>query len=117
MGKELRRFGDRRVNCAAISPDGSRVLSGHSNGNLYLWDTETGVELRSLKGHTADIRGVAFSHDGLHAVSGGGFSSTLYMQAMGAMFPVNNMVDCSVRLWDLKSGDEVRHFDGQVTKP
>ena len=36
----------------AISPDGKQVATGSYDNTLKVWDAETGVELRTLQGHT-----------------------------------------------------------------
>ena len=63
---------------ANFSPDGRRIISG---GGYYphgppmeetairLWDTETGIELLALHGHTNDVTGVVFSPDGKRIAS------------------------------------------------
>jgi WD40 repeat protein len=49
----------------------------------------------TLKGHTSEVHGVAFSHDGRYGVSGGG-------------------KDTSVRVWDLTTGKELKDFRGHT---
>ena len=37
---------------------------------MQVWDALTGAELQQLNGHTGIVNSVAFSHDGIHIVSG-----------------------------------------------
>jgi len=80
-GKELRRFEGHRgaVYGVAFSPDGRYVVSGSGDFDwgralpvdctIRFWDVETGKELHSFEGHTAEVTSVAFSPDGKHLVS------------------------------------------------
>ena len=62
---------------ATLSPDGSRVLTGHQDGHAHLWNADTGEHLRSLPGHTSAIRWVGFSPDGRRLVTcGSGWRGT-----------------------------------------
>jgi WD40 repeat protein len=101
-GKVLRVFEahtDFLVNDAALSPDGTQVLSAsgfHSLGELRprgdhcarLWDAQTGKELCKYEGHASVVSSVAFGPEG-QAISGGS----------GCM-----------HLWDLKTGKTIRIF-------
>jgi WD40 repeat protein len=117
---ELRRFeGQLPVHGVAFSPDGRTILAGGGGyvkgpGNSVvprecaarLWDVATGDEVRRFAGHTAPVRCVGFSPDGRHALTGGGG----YESRNGS--PV--AVDCTVRLWDVGSGGELRCFTGHT---
>ena len=45
----------------AFSPDGLTLASGGVDRLVRIWDIETGRLLRSLRGHTSDIRAVVFT--------------------------------------------------------
>ena len=78
----------------AFSPDGKTVATGggFSDNVIRLWDTTTARELRSIKGHTYNITGLAFTPDGKHLLS--------------------SAMDQTLRLWDVATGAEVRQFKG-----
>ncbi|KAG8722014.1 hypothetical protein FRC09_006962 [Ceratobasidium sp. 395] len=76
------------VTCAAVSPDGMRVLSGSKQHELYLWDTYTGALIVGpFGGHTDRINSVAFSPDGNQVAS--------------------CSQDCGIQLWDVRTGEPV----------
>jgi WD40 repeat protein len=63
-----------------------------SNGDqtLRVWDVETGRELRTLKGHTDAVNGVAVSGNGTRVVSASW--------------------DNTVRVWDVETGESIATF-------
>ena len=77
---------------AAFSPDGLRVLSGHNDGHMRLWDRDSGRLIRRFRGHNDRTVGVAFSPDGHRALAAD--------------------EDKLVRLWDLETGKVDREFRG-----
>lgn len=70
------------VNCLAISPDGTRIVSGGEDNNLRLWNLhQLRVESR-LKGHQSWVNDIAYSPDGkkIASVSGGfGFEHVIHI--------------------------------------
>jgi WD40 repeat protein len=93
-GKEIRTLegGFGRIGCAAFSPDGKTVATGHQVfGFVYLWDPATGKQLRKLEGHTHDVVSVSFSGDGKTLVSHG--------------------VGSDLVCWDVATGKAVRKLE------
>jgi WD40 repeat protein len=54
--------GDRKV---AWTPDGGKIAAGSVWGWVVMWDATTGREVLSFKAHTAPIRSIAISPNGL----------------------------------------------------
>lgn len=77
---------------ACISPDGSKFLTGSSDGNVRLWDAATGALIHTFSGHTKQIRTAEFSPDG------------------------SKMLSCSddltAILWNVMTGEVIRTFSG-----
>ncbi|MFV2068280.1 MAG: hypothetical protein ACC645_15010, partial [Pirellulales bacterium] len=49
----------------AWTPDGSKLAAGTARGWFIMWDATTGREVLSFKAHTAAVRSIAISPDGL----------------------------------------------------
>jgi WD40 repeat protein len=69
---------------AAISPDGSRIIAGHNDGHIRVYDTATGLVEQTLE-HSGEIKVLRFAPD-----RSGRFLS--------------GSTDTLVHVWDLNSG-------------
>ena len=69
----------------AFNTDGSQLASASADKTVKVWDAETGREIQTLPGHTAEVWSVAFHPDGRHLASTG--------------------KDGTVRLWDAATGE------------
>ena len=58
------------VNAVAITPDGTKIVSGSSDNTIKVWDLSTGKDLLTLKGHKDIVDAVAITPDGTKIVSG-----------------------------------------------
>jgi WD40 repeat protein len=76
--------------------DGKRIASGGGGQTARIWDTETGQELLTLKGHSSSVDAVAFSPDGHRIVTGS--------------------ADSTIRVWDAEATGETVTLDGQSPK-
>jgi hypothetical protein len=114
------------IACAAVSPDGSRVLTGDRDG-VRLWDVDGGKEL--LRRDVGSVCSVAFSPDGTGFLVGGVRGTVSVWQADHSKPPVrfeghldavwclawsaegtrflSGSEDRTARLWDLQSGKEL----------
>jgi WD40 repeat protein/serine/threonine protein kinase/DNA-binding XRE family transcriptional regulator len=75
-------------------PDGSIILTGHEDGQIRLWDTESGRAVGELNGHTGIVYDAAFSGDGSTIVSAG--------------------EDGTLRLWDVDTASEQKVLGGHT---
>ena len=78
------------VNSVVWSPDGKMIASAGDDHTIYLWDPDTGKEIRHWDGHKLAITSLAFSPDGKTLASGGR--------------------DKAVILWDPAGGQQLRTF-------
>jgi WD40 repeat protein len=54
----------------AVSPDGSRALTGTAGNEVILWDLSSGQQLQSFEGHSTLVTSIAYTPDGRRALSG-----------------------------------------------
>jgi WD40 repeat protein len=82
------------LRAVTFSPDGKRLAAGGMDGNLILWDAQTGNRVETL-------------------ASGGGFVSSIAFSPDGKLLAAGS--DTNVILWNAETGTRVRtlrgHFD------
>ena len=81
----------------ALSPNGQLLALPGANHTVKIYRTSDGALLQTLVGHTQDITGLAFSHDGS-------------LLASGAFFDGNNDV---IKLWNVSNWTLLRELSGQ----
>ena len=130
-GEEFNRLHAQKyqVEAVAISPDGTRIISGGVDSAVRVWDASTGKLLHTLKGHGLKndefVTSLDFSPDGTRILSGGSDKLLLWDSFTGEIVKDNTtwsisdaefspggewFVSASGRkltLWDADSGDEV----------
>lgn len=117
----------RPVNSVAFSPvDGTLLASGSDDGQVYLWNTETGGQIRLYSGLTYTVTSVVFSPDGL-TLAGASWDNTIRLWEVETGAPIgiitqtapilslafspvdNNLLafgtkDHNVIIWDIAAG-------------
>lgn len=120
------------VRSVAIFPDGTRMLSGGTDGKIVEWDIATGEILSEFTEHSADVYSIKILTDGISVISGD-TDGNLYLwniesRTIGQTFTghdggildiaVNNeaslmvtgMNDGLVLVWDIESGEIIRRL-------
>ena len=57
------------ANCAALSPNGQKVVASSGWDDTFVWDVENRKELAHLSGHTGALHTLEFSPDGCWIVT------------------------------------------------
>lgn len=86
------RTNHNALNRAAVSSDGTRVVTCGDDKTIKVWDLATGEELRILRGHNGPVYALAVSPDGKYIASGDD--------------------ENIIKLWDAQSGAEVMTLRG-----
>jgi hypothetical protein len=93
----------RKGDAIIFSPDGSKLVFGHWEESLHVWDVRRRKEVRTFKSHTDYITSLAFSPDNRLLASAS--------SSHGKPWPPRRE-DRSIRLWDFQKGKEVARFSG-----
>jgi WD40 repeat protein len=126
---------DHELTGLQLSPDGSTLLTGGTDGTARVWDLATGQVRCELAGHGGAIRSVAFNQSGTTVVTASDDETARLWDAMSGkelrvlrrhVGPVRTArfnadgsavitsgADGTARLWDATSGLEYRVFPGQ----
>lgn len=59
----------REINSVSLSPDGRRAVVGLQDYSMQIWDLDTGLAVRVLKGHKCWVTCVAYSLDSVRVAS------------------------------------------------
>lgn len=136
-GVEVQRIGltEAQVGWSCVTPDLKLAMSGGIRNDMTIWDANTGTAVDLENGHHNYCG--QFTHDGTHALLGGGFSWDLWdvrrktrikagTVTGGHVYAVatspntsrflTGLADGTVWLWDIKSAKELAVLRGH-TKP
>ncbi|MEK6236895.1 MAG: hypothetical protein N2C14_19475, partial [Planctomycetales bacterium] len=88
-----------RLNCLEISPDGKFAATAmeRDGSPVQIWDMKSGQLLRDLKTPQGFTQSLAFLPDSYRLLTGGS--------------------DKILRIWNVKSGAEMRRFEGAAVGP
>jgi WD40 repeat protein/tetratricopeptide (TPR) repeat protein len=75
------------VMSVAVTPDGSRILTGLQDGTVRIWRSQFDASVLTLSGHSRDVDAVGVTADGRHIITGS--------------------LDDTARVWDAHTGAEV----------
>lgn len=85
---------DRAIGGVALTPDGRLAVASSHDKKLRVWDVETGRLLRTMTGHSDQVRGVAVFDEGRKVISAS--------------------IDRTLKVWDLESGSALRTLEGHT---
>ncbi|KAG2344712.1 WD40 repeat-like protein [Suillus weaverae] len=94
VGEEWEDKRELGVSAIALSPGGKTLASGNWNGEVKLWNIDTGKVIKTLTGHTKGVWSVCWSPNGERVVSG--HDETIVEAEDGAF-----------RVWDVESGETI----------
>jgi WD40 repeat protein len=83
-----------RVRSLALTPDGTKAISGSDDHTLKIWDLRRGKLERTIIGHSDAIRAVAVLPDGERAISASD--------------------DHTLRIWNISTGSQLGSIDIQL---
>jgi len=126
----------RSIDIAVFSPDGKRIASGDESGAMYIWDLESGRQIRTFYLKSA-ITSITFNPEGRLVAVGydkynhnialldvdTGKITTLLGHDMGVYstnfspdgkYIVSTGLDKIIKLWDVKNERLIRTFIGHT---
>jgi WD40 repeat protein len=104
----LQRGHTEGASSLALSHDGKWLVTAGHGGQVKLWETATGREMRSFTGHLDLINDLCFSDDDQWLVTCSGDGLLKLDEANDRI----GLADATVRLWNVTTGRQVRTFTG-----
>ncbi len=94
-GRQARAIkGPSAILSLALSPDGSRLVTGHHNKSAIIWDVATGKRVLELIGNENTVYAVAYSPSGEKIATAG--------------------ADEKIHIWDAKTGKRTHWAEGSL---
>jgi len=123
----------------AFNKSGSRFVTGSYDSTCKVWDTETGEELRTLKGHSNVVYAVAFNKPYSDLIATGSFDKSTRVwscstgklhhtfrahaeEVVCVMFDptgrhvCSGSMDWTAKLFDVETGRQVQTLDGHIAE-
>lgn len=95
--RELTPRGTAAITSAAVSADGTRVVTGAADGGVCVWDARTGVRMVTTAGHRARVVGVGTGGIPLFcSAAADGTARTWFLDSGGAFPPGHEPLRLSV---------------------
>jgi WD40 repeat protein/serine/threonine protein kinase len=126
-----------RVFWAEFWSNAQRILSGGENGEMFLWNVESGQLLKKFEGHAETVHAGKFLNNGRQLLSCGQDGTvrlwnaetadeiwqqkrhSTWVYGLAVLPGKNQALSCShdrtVRLWDLDKGRQIRQFEAAST--
>jgi WD40 repeat protein/tetratricopeptide (TPR) repeat protein len=95
---------EQSISCAALSPGGTRLVTGGKDRIVRFWDADTGKPVGPVLQHFHPVQHLAFSPDGQRLATGGG---TYPFEAHGQS--ADRFLG-EVRLWKADTGELLFHL-------
>jgi WD40 repeat protein len=83
---------DDCIYAAILNPDGKRIVSGHLDGTIRVWDSATGGKLKEFHAHDQPLWTIAASFNGQYIFSGSS--------------------DKTIKVWDTENFEESKTLQG-----
>ncbi|ETO28784.1 WD-40 repeat protein [Reticulomyxa filosa] len=99
----LQSNANKNNNVGMIGGNGYAICSGYQNGTICTWDIETVKQSTIFKGHIESVFSIKYGSNELENI---GCANTL----------LSGSEDKSIRLWDIRSGQEIQKFNGHTNK-
>jgi WD40 repeat protein len=119
-GQEIAKLQDHKSGLfsAQFSPDGQHIVTSSKDNTARIWDSKTGQEISKLKGITPPLNtGINRSANRLLYFDSKLRFIPLFSNAKTQFSPNGQRIvtvfdDMTVRVWDVKSGEEVAKLQG-----